>query len=78
MIDVVNAILKHAKGEINAEAKRRAAICAGCELKKKAFYADFLNSTIVEINGYVCSLCDCPLATKILAEQKENICNKWK
>jgi len=77
MIDFFQAITQHVKGKITEEAIQRANVCADCPLKEKRSYSDFLNSQIVEINGFVCSKCDCPLATKIFAKDKKHICDKW-
>ena len=78
MTDFLQALAKNIKGEITPEAKRRAAICVTCPIKEKRIYASFLNAKIEKIEGYVCKLCDCPLATKIFAQDPENICSKWK
>lgn len=77
MIDFLQAVTKHIKGTISGEDKRRANICAKCPEKEKRNYADFLDSKITEVNGYVCTRCDCPLATKIFAKNENNICPKW-
>ena len=77
MKDFINALLKHSKDEHTNESFSRASICSRCEFKKEAVYATFLNSEIKEINGFVCGLCDCPLATKIFAQDEKNICDKW-
>ena len=77
MIDFINALTKAIKSEHTEESKRRASICANCTLKEKRFYSDFVNSEIKDIKGYVCTLCDCPLATKIFATEQKNICTEW-
>lgn len=77
MKDFFQAVTQHIKGAIDKEEIRRAEICNTCELKERRIYADFLHSKIVEINGFVCTKCDCPLATKIFAKDKKNICSKW-
>lgn len=77
MIDFINALKQNIKGEVTPLAKERADVCAGCEFKKKAVYAGFVKGLIKEIDGYVCAKCECPLSTKIFAEKKENICDKW-
>lgn len=78
MIDFIQAIGKHINNEHTDESFARASICSRCEFKEQKFYAEFLNSEIVEINGFVCGLCDCPLATKIFAQDEKNKCEKWK
>lgn len=77
MIDFVNSLTKSLKSEHTPESRRRAAICAECPLKEKRFYADFVKAEIKEVNGYVCTLCACPIATKVFAQEPENICTEW-
>lgn len=77
MIDFINALTKSIKGEHTEESRRRSEICAGCSLKEKRLYASFVNAEVKQINGYVCTLCNCPLATKVFASEPENICEKW-
>lgn len=77
MIDFINALTKSIKGEHTEESRRRSEICVKCPSKEKKFYAAFVNAEVKEIDGYVCSLCNCPLATKIFATEPENICEKW-
>lgn len=77
MKDFFQAVTQHIKGAIDEEEIRRAEICNTCELKERRDYVDFLHSKIVEINGFVCTKCECPLATKIFAKDKKNICSKW-
>ena len=77
MIDFINALTKSLKSENTDESRRRSEICASCPLKEKRFYADFVEAEIKEVNGYVCTECHCPIATKIFATKKENICRKW-
>ena len=78
MIDFLQALRHHITGEVTPEAERRAQICAECPLKELRDYARILNSKMEDINGFVCTECDCPLATKIFAEHKDNICRKWR
>ena len=77
MIDFIKALTKSVKGKHTEETRRRAEICAKCPLKEKRFYADFVKAEIKEVEGYVCTLCACPIATKVFATEKENICRKW-
>lgn len=77
MKDFLQALIKHTKNEHTDESFARASKCLQCEFKNEAVHAIFLNSEIKEINGFVCSLCKCPLATKIFARNKKNICDKW-
>jgi hypothetical protein len=80
MLDFLQALKAHAGGDISTEEIRRSAICQECPEKEQRFYAEFLDSKIVELNGFVCTrcACPCPLATKIFAKDKKNICPKWK
>ena len=77
MIDFIKALAKSVKGKHTEETRRRAEICAKCPLKEKRFYADFVKAEIKAVEGYVCTLCACPIATKVFATEKENICHKW-
>ena len=77
MIDFINALAKTLNGKHTQESKRRSEICAKCPLKEKRFYADFVNAEVKEVNGYVCILCACPIATKVFATEPENICSEW-
>ena len=78
MKDLLQAFSQHLKGEVTEEAERRVRICAECPEKEVRLYAQILNSKMQEINGYVCLECGCPLATKILAKEENNICPKWR
>jgi hypothetical protein len=78
MIDFLQALKQHFTEEIGGEEERRAAICAACPDKEVRAYAQILDSKMVELNGYVCKVCSCPLATKIFAKEDKNICPKWK
>lgn len=77
VMDFLQAIIAHSNDKQTELSLERAKVCAGCEFKEKRFYASFLNSKIEEVNGFVCILCDCPIATKIFAKKKKNICTKW-
>jgi hypothetical protein len=58
--------------ESKALAERRAAVCNGCEFRKK-------NTTLIDF--YYCGLCGCPLNKKIFSpiDLEKNPCpeNKW-
>lgn len=77
MIDFIKALTKSINGKHTTESKRRADICAKCPLKEKRFYASFVNAEIIDVQGYVCTLCACPIATKVFATEPENICTEW-
>jgi hypothetical protein len=77
MKDFVNSLAKAIQGKHTAESLRRSKICGGCDEKKKAFYPDWLDAEIVEVQGFVCNRCECPIASKVFATSKKNICPKW-
>lgn len=77
MIDFIQAVVQHVKGEVTQEAESRAKICAVCPLKEMRSYARIFEAKMEDINGYVCNECGCPLATKIFAKEPDNICPKW-
>jgi hypothetical protein len=81
MIDFIDALTKSLKGKHTEESRRRSEICAKCPLKEKRFYADFVKAEIKEVEGFVCigtnCLIPCPIANKIFATKKKNICPKW-
>lgn len=78
MKDFFNAIKSHVLEEQGPEQQRRAEICAECPLKEKKIYAQIFNAKMQEIDGYVCTECGCPIATKIFAEEPKNICPEWR
>lgn len=77
MIDFIQALTKSIKQKHTQESSRRSKICALCTSKEKRFYADFVKAEIKEVEGYVCTECKCPIATKVFATEKDNICPKW-
>jgi len=77
MKDLLQAFAQHLKGEVTEEAERRVKICQACPLKELKIYSRIFDSKMEDINGYVCTECGCPLATKIFAKEPENICPKW-
>ena len=78
MVDFLQALKSCIKGDFKEEEKRRASICAECPDKEKRAYAEILDAKMFEVQGYVCTLCDCPIATKVFAKENKNICPKWK
>lgn len=78
MLDFLQAVKQHIRGEAGPEEERRADICAKCPLKEVKLYAHIFDSKMEEINGYVCVECGCPIATKIFAKDEKNICHKWR
>jgi len=77
MIDFINALTKSIKGKHTQESRRRSEICAKCPLKEERFYATFVNAEVKEVQGFVCTECGCPIATKVFAQEPEKICEKW-
>lgn len=77
MVDFIQALSKSLKQEHTNESRRRSEICAKCPLKEQRFYSDFINAEIKEIQGFVCILCDCPIASKVFAAEPKNICTEW-
>lgn len=77
MLDFLQALKQNISGEVTPEAKRRALICAGCPFKEVKSYARIVNAIMLEVDGFVCTECKCPLATKIFAEEPKNICPEW-
>jgi len=78
MTDFIQALAKCITGRYGEEEERRASICAACPEKEQRSYAEILNAEMVEIKGFVCTRCDCPIATKVFAIKDKNICPKWK
>lgn len=77
MIDFINALTKSINGKHTQESRRRAEICAECPLKEKRFYADFVNAEIIDVQGYACLNCGCPIASIVFTENPKKICEKW-
>lgn len=59
------------------EELRRADICNDCEFKTYSKYLDFIDSEVVEVKGYYCAACSCPLTAKVKTTNKKHICKKW-
>lgn len=78
MKDFINAIGMHVFGNIGPEQVRRADICGGCDKKTFGGFPLIIESKMKDVNGFKCSECNCPLATKIFAQDEKNICDKWK
>jgi len=78
MKDFFQAIKSHVLEQQGEEEERRSKLCAECPLKEKRVYAQIFNARMKDIDGYVCTECGCPIATKIFAKETENICPKWK
>ena len=78
MKDFIQAIGMHIFGNIEQEQIKRAEICGGCPDKEFGGFPLIVKSKIIDVEGFKCGLCNCPLATKIFAKDQKNICDKWK
>ena len=74
MFSIIKSWIKVFKGVTTDEDKRRAKVCNSCESAVYNKYLDFLNDELKEVEGMVCSDCDCPLLAKIRSDKK---CYKW-
>lgn len=64
--------------EIEAMAKQRAEICAGCDHANEGWIAKPLpDGKLQEIEGMICDLCDCPLSTMLRSQDEKCKKNKW-
>lgn len=63
--------------EVEIMAKFRAVECAKCPFSESKWYAELINDEMTDIEGMVCTKCDCPLSTKL--RSKEETCpeSKW-
>lgn len=56
--------------EIEKSAKQKAKTCASCEHAVMSVWDDVLpDTTLVEIKGMKCDLCDCPLSTLLRSDK---------
>ena len=63
--------------EVEASAKAKAEICATCENAVMSVWDDVLpDTTLVEVKGMKCNICDCPLST-LLRSKKPCAINKF-
>ena len=61
-----------------AEAKRRAAICAKCPHAKRGWHSAVLPETkLGMIKGLYCDLCGCPNSVKVRSMKTECPDNRW-
>lgn len=58
-------------------AKKRAEICFGCPQKKHGTITDFVNDKLIEIKGYFCGECLCPLSAKVRSKNETCDLGKW-
>jgi Zn ribbon nucleic-acid-binding protein len=63
--------------EVKALAEKRAVACADCPNAEWGLIAQLLEDDVTTIKGLKCSMCDCPLSTKL--RSKEEVCPlaKW-
>lgn len=73
---ILKAWLNVYKGLTTVEHKRKANICKGCPSRKYSKHLDFINDELIDVKGFVCSECGCPLIAKI---RSTDDCpkNKW-
>lgn len=62
---------------VNEEAKKRAAVCAGCPFAKEGTFTALLRDGIKDIEGLYCSACTCPLSAKVRSKREKCPKNKW-
>jgi len=65
---------------LTEEQKKRAEICASCELKSYHKTLTIIDKDFEtkEVKGYTCDVCSCYLAAKIRVNDEECPKNKWK
>ena len=64
--------------EVEAKAKERAKICAGCPMAKMSTYPQLMKDyTLKDVEGMVCGVCGCPLSTLLRQDEKKCELNKW-
>jgi hypothetical protein len=56
-------------------ALKRAKICEKCPEAKQGKLLSVVKDDVMEIDGYYCNLCKCPLSAKV--RQDVEICPKW-
>lgn len=77
MIDFLNAVNQSIKGNHTELSRERTATCANCIYKSIKKVPKMLKASMIEVEDYVCDLCNCPIATKVFAKKEKNICKKW-
>ena len=83
MIDKLNNILSGWKGylwetpEVKGLAQKRAIECAKCDKAEWGMIPQFMDDEVKEIKGLSCGLCDCPLSTKLRAQNEKCGLGKW-
>lgn len=59
------------------KAKQRAKVCAECDKPKKMFIEIIKDDDIQEIEGFKCSVCNCPLSTATRSKEYTCPLGKW-
>ncbi len=56
--------------QVEDSAKKKAEICASCEHAVKSVWDEVLpDTTLVEVKGMKCNLCDCPHSTLLRSDK---------
>ena len=63
--------------EVRRLAEARAMKCAECPMANWGMIAQFLDDEVKQIQGLKCSVCDCPLSTKLRAKSEVCPMNQW-
>lgn len=58
-------------------AKKRAAVCANCAEAKFSSFIDVIEFRAVEMQGYVCQECKCPITKAVRSMDYSCPKNKW-
>ena len=62
---------------VDPETIRRAKICASCPKAKKKPILQWVGDDIKEIEGYLCTQCECPISAKIRQDVDRCPFKKW-
>jgi hypothetical protein len=63
--------------QAEAVAKQRAAVCAKCPMAVFNDYIDVIEFRAVELKGYICSECSCPITKAVRSMEYSCPKNKW-
>jgi hypothetical protein len=63
--------------EVEKVAKERAAICAQCPHAQFEMFVDVIEFRAVEMHGYVCEECKCPITKAVRSMSYSCPINKW-
>lgn len=56
--------------------RKKAGVCETCVNARYSKYIDFVQDELVQVKGFVCDACGCPLISKIRSGDKCPL-NKW-